>query len=72
MIKEKVKTRTILQRIRRIMGKDHFTIIKTRREGCLGEYFILDLDKNEITHIIPHLEDWAREEKFLKPYEEVI
>ena len=73
MSKVTISVRTVLQRVRRTLGKNHQTIIKSRPGSTsLGEFYILDLDKSEIVGTVPHLESWGRSEGYIKKHEEVV
>jgi hypothetical protein len=72
-MKIKVSVRTVLQRIRRKLGKFDQTIIRSRPGSqSLGEYYILNYNQSEIVGIVKNFEEWSRAEGYLRNHEEIV
>ena len=70
-----VSERALVQRINRALGKDGERLCKSRSVQTsltVGDYFVVDIERNFVAHQQVDLEDLGRELKVLRPYEHLV
>ena len=73
-MKKKVTERALIERLRRKLAKKGMNIYKNTRGpymGNLGEYYVVDLSTNNISHSIDSIEEYSREDGVLNKWEEL-
>ena len=71
-MKKPVKRRALVERIRRKLGKEGKAFYKNRAGPYterMGDYYVVDLNRNSIVCDVHDLEKFAHDEGFLKPWE---
>ncbi len=73
--KVKVSERAIVARISRALAKEGEALRRCRRDSrsysTLGDYYVIDINRNFVTSTDIDLEKWAREMKVLQAWEEM-
>lgn len=71
-----ITTRAVFQRLNRALAKD-LRVLKKCRESSrwhrdLGDYYIIDADRNSIVDTHVDLEKLAKQMKLIQPFEKVV